>query len=298
MAQCDRCGHLDYVYHSCRNRSCPKCYYHHTVKWLQKREAELLPTAYFHLVFTVPKDLRELIHTHQKKLYAVLIQSAAESLMELAADPKYIGGKIGVLCVLHTWTRALIYHPHVHCLVPGGGLGADNGTWPEARHNFLVPVKALSKLFRAKFMAQARKALPQVSLPKTVWEKKWVVFCKPSLQGVQKVLEYLGRYVHRIAITNSRILSMAERRVTFRYQDPRQGRWRTMTLEALEFMRRFLQHVLPASFHKVRYYGLLSPPSNSQPQNPKRCPCCEIGIMQFAFWIPPQWMPHPGRPPP
>lgn len=324
LEECDHCGRLDYVYHSCHNRSCPKCHYHHTAEWLEKRQEELLPVPYFHVVFTVPKELRELIRTHQKALYAVLMQSAAESLMKLAADPKYVGGKIGILSVLHTWTRAQIHHPHVHCLVPGGGVSSD-GAWTEPRHSFLVPVQALSEIFRAKFMAQARKALPEATFPKTVWEKKWVVFCKPVIQGPEKILEYLGRYIHRIAITNNRILSVADGRVTFRYKDSQAGRWRTMTLEAFEFIRRFLQHVLPAGFHKVRYYGLLSPANrrllnqvrlsltlgqpakNTEPEpkaenSPSRayavCPCCKVGIMRFLLRMPPIHTPGRGRPPP
>ncbi len=183
--------------------------------------------------------------------------------MKLARDPRYLGGKIGILAVLHTWTRAMIYHPHVHCLVPGGGISPD-GQWLPARKGFLVPVRALSEIFRAKFMELARKALPDVKLPESVWKTPWVVYAKPSVQGAEKVLRYLARYVHRIAITNNRILSTANGQVSFRYKDSRDKRWKTMTLDALEFMRRYLQHVLPRGFHKVRYYGLLAPANRHQ----------------------------------
>ena len=185
-------------------------------------------------------------------------KAAAYSLMTLGADPHYVGGKIAILAVLHTWTRALHYHPHVHLMVPGGGLSED-GSWNPSRKNFLVPVRALSPIFRAKFMEMARKALPEEELPRSVWNTSWVVYSKPAAQGAEKVLNYLARYVHRIAITNNRILSIDDDKVRFRYKDSKKQCWKTMTLPAQEFIRRFLQHVLPARFHKVRYFGLFSP---------------------------------------
>lgn len=254
LAQCDTCGHLRYSYHSCKNRSCPKCHKTDTERWLEKRRQELLPAAYFHLVFTLPKEL------HRN----VLMKAAALSLMQLAADPRYVGGKIGILCVLHTWTRAMIYHPHLHCLVPAGGLSADGNLWLPARKTYLVPVRALSVLFRAKFMQMAKKALPDETFPQSVWKTKWVVHCKPTVQGTDKVLTYLARYIHRIAITNNRIISIDEQNITFRYKDSQNHCWKTMTLNALEFLRRFLQHVLPKHFHKVRYYGFLGPENRYQ----------------------------------
>jgi Putative transposase/Transposase zinc-binding domain len=253
------CGQEHYVYHSCRNRSCPKCHRQDTEAWLAERRQELLPVPYFHVVFTVPQELGPLIRSHQQELYDILLRAAAHALITLAADPHYVGGLIGVLCVLHTWTRTPAYHPHVHCLVPAGGISADRTEWRPARTSYLVPVHALSKLFRGLFLDLVRQERPDLTLPESVWTKGWVVYCKPAVQGLEQVLHYLGRYVHRIALTNSRILSTEDGHVSFRYQDAQEQRWRTMTLPAHEFIRRFLQHVLPQGFHKVRYYGLWSP---------------------------------------
>jgi Putative transposase/Transposase zinc-binding domain len=312
LAQCDQCGHRHYAYHSCRNRSCPKCHTADRERWLEKRRTELLPIPYFHVVFTLPAALRNLVSRHQKQLYAVLFQAAAQALLSLSADPRYVGGQIGILSVLHTWTRQLGRHPHVHCLVTGGGLTAE-GDWVTARKRYLVPVVALSPLFRARFMALARKALPEETFPDTLWEKDWVVYCKPALQGSRKLLDYLGRYVHRIAITNRRILSIHKEQVTFEYQDSRDNRWKQCRLPGEEFLRRFLQHVLPRGFHKVRYYGLLGPRQRTrlrqlqwllatQASDPplvpettsegggtsESCPCpiCENGVMLVISWIP------------
>jgi hypothetical protein len=257
--QCDHCGQEPYVYHSCRNRSCPQCHQQATELWLAERRQELLPIPYFHVVFTVPHELGEILRQHQQDLYDILLRAAAQSLIKLAADPPYVGGLIGVLCVLHTWTRTLAYHPHVHCLVPAGGLSADRTEWRPARTAYLVPVQALSKLFRGLFLDLVRQERPDLTPPESVWTKGWVVYCKPALQGTEQVLNYLGRYVHRVALTNSRILSTDDGHVRFRYQDAQAQRWRTMTLPAPEFIRRFLQHVLPQGFHNVRYYGLWSP---------------------------------------
>jgi Zn ribbon nucleic-acid-binding protein len=193
MTECRRCGHHHPVYHSCRHRSCPKCHATDTARWLEKRENELLPVSYAHAVFTLPEELRRLVRRHQKTLYGVLMKAAAEALMELAADPHYVGGQIGFLAVLHTWGAAMVFHPHVHCLIPAGGLTED-GQWRTARKRYLVPVQALSLIFRAKFMALARKAHPELSFPQSLWDKDWVVYCKPAPQGGKKVLRYLGRY--------------------------------------------------------------------------------------------------------
>jgi Putative transposase/Transposase zinc-binding domain len=259
LLQCDHCGQEHYVYHSCRNRSCPKCHSQETEAWLQERRQELLPVPYFHVVFTVPHELGELIRRHQQDLYDLLLRAAAQSLMKLAADPHYVGGLIGVLCVLHTWTRTLAYHPHVHCLVPAGGVSADRTEWRSARPSYLVPVHALAKLFRGRFLALVHQERPDLTLPEAVRTKGWVVYGQPTVQDTEQVLTYLGRYIHRIALTNSRILSIEGEQVSFRYQDAQERRWRTMSLPAHEFIRRFLQHVLPRGFHKVRYYGLWSP---------------------------------------
>ena len=257
--QCDQCGYLHYAYHSCRNRHCPKCHYMDTREWIEKCRNLILPVTHFHLVFTLPQELREIVRAHQSELLGILCQASAHALKKLAMDPHYLGGRIGILCVVHTWTRAMVYHPHAHCLVPGGGLSEDGKRWLSSRKTFLVPVKALSVIFRAKFMELARKALPHVRFPDSVWRKNWVVYAKPAVQGADKVIDYLARYVHRVAITNSRILSMENGQIRFRYKDSRDGAWKTMTLQAHEFIRRFLQHVLPQGFNKVRYYGILSP---------------------------------------
>jgi Putative transposase/Transposase zinc-binding domain len=255
---CDHCGHPHYVYHSCRNRSCPKCHATDTAHWLAQRRAELLAVPYFHVVFTVPQELRPVARRHQKVIYGLMMKAAAASLIQLAANPRYVGGLIGVTAVLHTWTRTLTYHPHVHCLVPGGGVSPE-GSWLAARPNFLVPVKALSKIFRAKLRDRLAETLPDEKPPASLWKRDWVVYCKPVIQTPAQLLDYLGRYVHRIAITNRRIISADKGQVSFRYQPTDQTAWRTLTLPAQEFIRRFLQHVLPAGTHKVRYYGLASP---------------------------------------
>jgi hypothetical protein len=252
--QCTDCGAKHYVYHSCRNRSCPTCGHSATEAWLNDRRGDLLPVEYFHVIFTLPAALRQIVRSNQKPLYGVLMKSAPETLMKVAANDKTLGGQIGVMAVLHTSGRTIDYHPHVHCLVPGGALAGDQ--WRSARKGFLLPVRALSKVFRGIFMAAAAKALPDVAIPKTVWDTDWVVYCKPVDQGADTVLQYLGRYLHRGAVANSRIVAVADGKVTFRYQKSGSRRWRTMTLEAGEFIRRYLQHVLPKGLHKVRYYGL------------------------------------------
>ena len=262
---CDHCQARDFAYHSCKNRACPKCHGNDTQKWLEKRRAELLEAVYFHVVFTLPAELREIVRGHQAILYSILLKAAAYALLKLARDPKYVGAQIGMLAVLHTWTNALIFHPHGHFLVPGGGVSANGGYWIPSRRNFLVPVKALSPIFRAKFLEMAQDALPCMKLPAEVWEKDWVVYAKPAVAGSEKVLQYLARYVHRIAITNNRILAIENDRVTFRYKQRLkrkkqwQTRWANMTLPTQQFMARFLQHVPPRGFHKVRYFGIWSP---------------------------------------
>jgi hypothetical protein len=259
LLQCDHCGQEPYVYHSCRNRSCPKCHRTETEAWLEDRRQELLPVPYVHVVFTAPHELGEMIRRHQQDLYDIFLRAAAQALMKRAMDPHYVGGLIGGLCVLHTWTRPLAYHPHVHCLVPAGAVSPDRSQWQPARTSYLVPVHALAKLFRGLFRALVRQERPDLSLPESVWATGWVVYGKPAIQGPEKVLNYLGRYVHRIALTNSRILSIEDGQICFRYRDSQAQRWQTMTLPADEFIRRFLQHVLPQGCHTVRSYGLWSP---------------------------------------
>ena len=259
VTQCDTCGVEHYVYHSCRHRSCPACHGASTRAWLAARESELLPVPYFHVVFTLPAALRAIVRSHQRVLLGALMQTAAESLQALAADPHDRGGTVGILAGLHPWTRTLGYHPHVHCLVPGGALAPDGVTWRRARGNYLVPVRALSVGFRARFLARWRRVLPEVAVPPAVWKTPWVVYAKPTVQGADLVLRYLARYVHRAAITDARIVRVDPATVTFRYQDATARAWRTMTLPGEEFLRRFLQHVLPRGFHKVRYYGFWRP---------------------------------------
>ena len=262
VSGCDQCGYEHFTYHSCRNRSCPQCHTVATAAWSVARETELLPIPYFHVVFTLPAEWREIVRTHQRIALALLMSTAADSLQALAADAHYVGGRLGILAVLHTWTRALASHPHVHCLVPGGGLAPDGQTWIAAREHFLVPVRALFVHFRARFLTRLQAQLPEVVLPASVWHTPWVVYCKPAVHGSGAVLRYLARYVHRVAITNSRLVAIGHEQVTFRYRDRRDasaGAWRLMRLSADEWLRRFLQHVLPRGFHKVRYYGIWHP---------------------------------------
>jgi len=256
---CRSCGREHFAYHSCRNRACPKCHRRDTEGWLEKRRGELLPVPYFHVVFTVSGVLRKIIRTNQQALYGVLMKAAASCVVDLARDPKHLGAKIGVLAILHTWGRTLVYHPHVHCLIPAGGVSADGRHWICGRKDYLVPVRALSRLFRGRFMALAKCDLPQVQWPKAVWKKDWGVYCKPAMQNPTRVLDYLGRYVHRVALSNGRILSVSGDHVRVRYRLVNERRWRVMALQAQEFIRRFLQHVPPKGMHKVRYYGLWAP---------------------------------------
>jgi hypothetical protein len=269
---CEDCGQRFYVYHGCRNRSCPACHTHQTQQWLDARTAELLPCPYYHVIVTVPAPLREVLRSNQSGGYHLLMKAAAGAVIALCRDPRYMGATPAILAVLHTWTAAMDYHPHVHLLVSGGGIGRDGATWREAKHPFLVPVRALSKLVRGKFHDAIKKARPdlEAQLPASVWTRDWVAWCKPWGQGQTAVLDYLARYVHRIAITNGRILAIGERTVTFRYKDRKQGLWRTCTLTGHEFMRRFLQHVLPKGFHKVRYYGLWHPAQRAPRENARR----------------------------
>ena len=255
---CDDCDETRYSYHSCQNRHCPKCQNDAAQDWLAQQQDLLLPTPYFILTFTLPASLREIARSHQKLVYSSLFRSAAAATQDLAQDAHHIGGQIGLIGVLHTWTRDLAYHPHVHFLVPAGRLTPAGDAWLPAGETFLLPVKPLSILFRAKF----RTALKQTALfdqaSAEVWRQDWVVHCKSVGQGVG-ALKYLAPYVFRVAISNNRILQAKDDTVTFRYtaSDTRQSK--LCTLNAEEFIRRFLQHVLAKGFVKVRYYGLYSP---------------------------------------
>lgn len=262
--RCSSCASFVYSYHSCRHRACPKCQGKQTDQWYAAREKELANAACFHLVFTVPKQLRRMFRSNQRVLYTVLMKAAIEATQELARDGHYLGGEIAVLAVLHTWTRVLAYHPHVHLLVPAIGLNAD-GQLVRARQSFFLPVKALSKLFRGKLRAMAEQELGK-RLP-WVEQQEWVVYCKPAASRGRRVLRYLSRYMFRQAITNSRILHLGDDgSVTFKYKDGTTGQWKQMTIPAVEFLRRYLQHVLPKGLHKVRYAGLWHPLRREQLQ--------------------------------
>lgn len=258
LERCDRCGHEHYSYHSCRNRHCPKCHGEQTQAWLEKQQARLLPVPYYLLTFTLPASLRPLARSHPRQIYNLLLKAAVASLQKLARDPQWVGGTLPILAVLHTWTRALLFHPHVHFLVPAGGI-SPQGTWVDAKHpHFLVPGYALSEIFRAKIRA-ALKNLGLLDPSCPCWNQKWDVNCRHAGSGA-KVLDYLARYVFRIAIANSRLEKLENGKVTFRYRDNKTQELRHLTLPAEEFIERFLQHVLPKGFVKVRTYGLWSAP--------------------------------------
>jgi hypothetical protein len=258
---CPQCDQDVYVYHGCRNRACPACLGAQTQEWLEKRQAELLPCPYFHVTTTVPQGLRDLFRSNQKMLYDLLLSLTAQCIMDVAGNPRHLGATPGILAVLHTWTGMLDYHPHVHCLVTGGGVSPDGEHWIATRPGFFLPVRVLSRHLRQLFHQTLRDKHPELlaKVPAKVWEQEWVVNCLPWGQGQKGVLDYLARYVFRIAITNRRLLEMDEQTVTFQYKDRKRQRMRTCRLEGTEFVRRFLQHILPKGFHKVRYYGLWNP---------------------------------------
>jgi putative transposase/transposase-like zinc-binding protein len=261
LYRCEDCGDAFWRYHCCRNRACPKCHGTQTRQWLEKRQAELLPCDYFHAVVTVPQELHTAIYRQQKLLYGLLMQVAAEALKELCAVKRHLGALPGMLAALHTWNGQLGYHPHVHLLITGGGITPDGQHWKPAPGEFLVPVALLSRKVAALFQAALQAAAPEVlaDLPPGIWQREWVSFLKHYGHGNDAVLNYLSRYVFRTAITAARILDMDSTHVLFRWKDRRAARWRTERLPGVEFLRRFLQHVLPRGFHKVRYYGLWHP---------------------------------------
>ena len=259
LYRCDRCGQEHYSYHSCANRHCPKCHGQQTDRWLEQHRQRLLACPYYLLTFTLPEGLRALAWSQHKLIYGLLLRSAAAALQKLSWDPNYVGARLAMLAVLHTWTRALLYHPHVHLLVSAGGLSADRQRWVPARNPaFLVPGFALSKIFKGKFRAGLKRLGLLNAVAPAVWQQKWVVHCQHAGSG-QKVLDYLGRYVFRIAITNSRIQRFDHGWVTFRYRDNRTQQNQHVHLSGQEFIGRFLRHVLPKGFVKVRSYGLWSP---------------------------------------
>jgi Putative transposase/Transposase zinc-binding domain len=283
--RCSACAQPQIAYNSCRNRHCPKCQSSAAQRWLEARSADLLPVEYYHVVFTLPAPLSALAYTNKEVTYGLLFDIAADTLRTIAADPKHLGARIGATLVLHTWGSALTHHPHVHGIVPGGGLALDADRWVPCRSGFFLPVRVLSRLFRRRFLEALAAAHGRGQLqcfgefaPLTdaaafaQWlaplrKIEWVVYAKRPFAGPEAVLAYLSRYTHRVAISNSRLLSLDERGVTFRWKDYRaEGRTRhkTMTLSAQEFMRRFLLHVLPSGFHRIRHYGLLANPTRKK----------------------------------
>jgi len=258
--RCPDCEQQSYSYHSCRNRHCPKCQHERTEEWLNLQRELLLPVAYFMLTFTIPAELHAIARQNPKLIYNLLFCASAEASQKLARDPRFVGGQIGLVGVLHTWTRQLAYHPHVHYLAPGGGLASDGATWLPARNNFFLPVRALSKLFRAAFRRRLQKTALFAQVSPEVWKKDWVVHCKPVGNG-QAALKYLAPYIYRVAISNRRLISIEQRggletsQVTFQYRTSDTGQIKFCTLSVENFIERFLQHVLPHAFVKVRYYG-------------------------------------------
>ena len=277
VEECDRCGHRQVAYNSCRNRHCPKCQAGAAADWVEAREAELLPVAYFHLVFTLPAALGPIALQNPRVVYGLLFRAAAETLQQIAADPKHLGAEVGFLAVLHTWGQNLQHHPHVHCVVPGGGPSPDGSRWVACRPGFFLPVRVLSRVFRGKFLALLRAAFDRGRLAfhgqlgpladpgefrrrlAASARTEWVVYAKPPFGGPGQVLKYLARYTHRVAISNRRLVALEDGEVTFRWKDyARGGKRKAMTLRAVEFIRRFLLHVLPAGFVRIRHYGFLA----------------------------------------
>jgi hypothetical protein len=255
--QCLDCHETQYRYHSCQNRHCPKCMNDRAEKWLEKQKSLLLPTHYHFLTFTLPEELRAIARSNQKTVYRILFKTSSESLKKLAADERHAGGMIGMTGVLHTWRRDMLYHPHVHYIVPGGGYDTENNRWRPASAKFFVPVLALSIIFRAKFRDELKKAGLTDKVPEAVWKKDWVVHSKPVGDG-KHALEYIAPYVYRVAISNNRIEKFDNGLVTFRFKDSKTKQWKHRTISATEFIRRFLQHVLPRGFMKIRTFGFLS----------------------------------------
>jgi len=326
---CRACGTMHVSYNSCRNRHCPKCQGAVARDWLEARAGDLLPVPYFHIVFTLPTEIAAIAFQNKTVVYGILFRTAAETLRIIAADPKHLGARIGLVAVLHSWGQTLSYHPHLHCIVPGGGLSPDGTRWVACRPNFFLPVRVLSRLFRRLFLQALRTAFeagqlqffgdiaeradPQAFayLLTTASRRDWVVYAKPPFGGPEQVLAYLSRYTHRVAIANSRLVSMADGKVTFRWRDYRHGRRpRQLTLEAGEFIRRFLLHTLPDGFHRIRHYGFLAngqraarltacrvmlaaqTPETQGRDNraakvaptPRQCPCCGRPMVTIAVW--------------
>jgi len=260
--ECERCGKLHLVYQSCGNRHCPNCQHYKTRLWLEDQMKKRLPGHHFMITFTVPDKIRSFIRSHQEVSYSAMFKASAESIKKLTVDSKYMGGDLpGFFSVLHTWGRTLVYHPHIHCVVVGGALSKDNNSWHPSRVDFYVPVKALSKIFKAKFRDEMKKENLFDKIPAQVWKLNWNVNCQ-AVGSNEASIKYLAPYVFKVAISNNRIVKVENRTVFIRYKKPHSQRWRTLHLDAFEFIRRFLQHVLPSGFMKIRYYGFLHPNCN------------------------------------
>lgn len=338
VQECDQCGHQKISYNSCRNRHCPKCQGSARARWLEARAGELLPVPYFHVVFTLPECLGPLALQNKKVVYGLLFRAMAETLLEVAANPQRLGVQLGFLAVLHTWGQNLMHHPHLHCVVPAGGLSLDGTAWVRGGKKFFLPVRVLSRVFRGKFIAFLKQAnargelkfhgqLRALAQPVTMEnllnrsvKHDWVVYAKRPFGGPEVVLKYLARYTHRVAISNGRLLRLENGQVTFRWKDYAQGsRQGTMTLAATEFIRRFLLHVLPSGFVRIRYYGFLAnrvraqnlgrcrqllgqqrPPEPERPADTdsggvfsdERCPVCQRGCLRIIEKLQPQRAAH------
>ena len=342
LDSCDACGHQKISYNSCRNRHCPKCQGSAQAAWLEARQADVLPVPYAHVVFTLPQMLAPLALQSPSVVYDLLLRTAARTLQEIAANPKHLGARLGFFAILHTWGQTLVHHPHVHCVVPAGGLSEDGRTWRACRPGFFLPVRVLSRLFRGKFVAGLREAFRAGRLElhgslaryrnatafdgllSAAVRTEWVVYAKPPFDGPERVLEYLARYTHRIAISNHRLRHVDAETVNFRYKDYRGRRARSLTLPIAEFCRRFLLHVLPRGLVRIRYYGFLAnghrarllascrdalgqpprphdPPASAETVDPERflelvphglrpCPRCGRGPLRSVQLL--------GRPPP
>ncbi len=333
LRRCDACGHEQIAYNSCRNRHCPKCQTQKQAAWLEAQCANLLEVPYYHIVFTLPQGLRRLALQNKRTLYGLLFRAAAETLLTIARDPKHLGAKIGFTAVLHTWGQTLLHHPHLHCVVPAGGLAPDKQRWIGTREQFFLPVRVLSRLFRGKYLAYLRQAYRDGQLvlagrlknlvEPSAWrafvaplaQTDWVVYAKAPFGSAEQVLKYLARYTHRVAISNRRLVSLNDGQVAFHYKDYRRGqRERVMRLAAVEFMRRFLLHVLPKGFVRIRHYGLLANrcrkdnlrlcrrllgsvvqrDPGTEPASPpeaasieRLCPLCHTGSMLIVARLPP-----------
>jgi len=332
--KCDKCGYIEISYNSCRNRHCPKCQTYKKEKWIDARKEDLLPVPYFHTVFTIPKQLNMIMYQNQEEMYKIFFAAVSGTLSELSADPKHLGAQIGFTCILHTWGQNLMYHPHLHCIVAGGGIAKD-GSIKLCKEDFFVYVKVLSRKFRGKFMDMLKKVYESnklefhgsmlefnneqifFNLVNTLYKMEWVVYSKETFSGPEAVIEYLGRYTHRVAISNNRILDIENGKVTFKWRDYKDNNTeKTMTISAVEFIRRYIMHILPKRFVKIRHFGLLANRNKKitlkklqtvmkfkiksrfkdmkavdiikliMGKDVSRCPCCGKGTMKTVYGIP------------